>query len=59
MSFFQSHPRAFDLQGSTVERKIGDSSDSGAYINKCVYVDGGDSELEGFVMEQLSIQNCG
>ncbi|CAN0385323.1 unnamed protein product, partial [Ascophyllum nodosum] len=47
------------LKHFTVEGKIEDSSDAGAYNNKCVYVDGEGSELDGFVMEGLLIQNCG
>ena len=47
------------LQGFSVDGKVGDGSDSEDYIKKCVYVDGEDSELDGFVMEGLSIKNCG
>ena len=46
-------------QGFTVEGKIGDGSDADDYIDKCVYVDGGHSGLDGFVMEDLLVQNCG
>lgn len=42
-----------------MEGKIGDGSDSDSYIYKCVYVEGVDSELDGFVMEGMLIQNCG
>jgi len=45
-----------------VEGKIGSSDSAESYINKCVYVEGtGDSSspLDGFVMEGLSIENCG
>ena len=51
--------RYFCMQHFTVEGKIEDSSNAGAYNNKCVYVDGEGSELDGFVMEGLLIQNCG
>ena len=47
------------LQGFSVDGKVGDGSDSEDYIKKCVYVDGENSELDGFVMEGLSIKNCG
>ena len=47
------------LQGFSVDGKVGDGSDSEDYIKKCVYVDGEDSELDGFVMEGLFVHNCG
>ena len=47
------------LQGFSVDGKVGDGSDFEDYIKKCVYVEGGDSELDGFVMEGLFVQNCG
>lgn len=53
------HLAHYFLQGFSVEGKIGDDSDADSYINKCVYVEGEDSELEGFVMEGLLLQNCG
>ena len=47
------------MQGFSVDGKVGDGSGPDAYIKKCVYVDGEDSELDGFVVEGLSIKNCG
>ncbi|CAM9369452.1 unnamed protein product, partial [Ascophyllum nodosum] len=47
------------VQGFSVDGKVGDGSGPDAYIKKCVYVDGEDSELDGFVVEGLSIKNCG
>ena len=38
---------------------IGDGSDTNGYINKCVYVDGRGSGLDGFVMESLLVQTGG
>ena len=49
-------------QGFSVEGRIGSSDSNESYIEKCVYVEGtGDSSspLDGFVMEGLSIENCG
>ena len=47
------------LQGFSVDGKIGDGSEPKDYIKKCVYVDGKDSELDGFVMKELFVKNCG
>ena len=52
------------LQGFSVQGQIGSSTDDlESYINKCVYVDGqgtdSSSQLDGFVMEGLNIENCG
>ena len=42
-----------------MDGQVGNGSDREDYIKKGVYVDGEDSELGGFVMEGLSIKNCG
>lgn len=52
------------LQGFTVDGKTGDDENEyDSYQNKCVTVDGmGDSEedaLDGFVMKNMHVQNCG
>ncbi|CAM9939140.1 unnamed protein product [Ectocarpus sp. 6 AP-2014] len=52
------------LKGFTVEGKIGTSdTDEASWVNKCVYVEGPGSQssavLDGFVMEDMIVQNCG
>lgn len=46
-----------------MDRKTGDGEDGDSYENKCVRVDGmGESEddaLDGFVMNDMHVQNCG
>ncbi len=52
------------MQGFSVEGQIGSDPDvAESFINKCVYVEGegtdSSSELDGFVMEGLNVENCG
>ncbi|CAN0370532.1 unnamed protein product [Pylaiella littoralis] len=52
------------LKGFSVQGKIGPSNSTEDYVEKCVYVEGtggvnSSSPLDGFVMEGLSIENCG
>ncbi|CAM9864734.1 unnamed protein product [Ectocarpus sp. 4 AP-2014] len=52
------------LKGFSVEGKIGSNdTDQGSWVNKCVYVEGPGSNssavLDGFVMEDMVVQNCG
>lgn len=51
------------LQGFTVDGKSGSSSSIESYVNKCVEVESmGKSEgeaLEGFVMKDMVVKNCG
>ncbi|CAB1118084.1 unnamed protein product [Ectocarpus sp. CCAP 1310/34] len=52
------------LKGFTVEGKVGTSdTDEASWVNKCVYVEGPGSQssavLDGFVMEDMIVQNCG
>ncbi|CAM9793899.1 unnamed protein product [Ectocarpus fasciculatus] len=52
------------LKGFSVEGKIGTSdTDEASWVNKCVYVEGPGSQsssvLDGFVMEDMVVQNCG
>lgn len=46
-----------------MDGKTGDGEDGDSYENKCVIVDGmGESEddaLDGFVMHDMHVQNCG
>ncbi|CAM9617951.1 unnamed protein product [Ectocarpus sp. 12 AP-2014] len=52
------------LKGFSVEGKIGKSdTDEASWVNKCVYVEGPGPQssdiLDGFVMEDMNVQNCG
>ncbi|CAM9939244.1 unnamed protein product [Ectocarpus sp. 6 AP-2014] len=52
------------LKGFSVEGKIGSNdTDQASWVNKCVYVEGpganSSAVLDGFVMEDMVVQNCG
>eukprot|EP00752_Nemacystus_decipiens_P016996 g15219.t1 len=51
------------IEGFTVDGKIADADEAASYANKGVFVDSGntsgDETLEGFVMREMSIINCG
>ncbi|CAN0020458.1 unnamed protein product, partial [Ectocarpus sp. 8 AP-2014] len=51
------------LEGFSVDGKISDDDKAESYVDKCVFVEGpstsGDERLEGFVMQDVSVQNCG
>ncbi|CAM9477454.1 unnamed protein product, partial [Hapterophycus canaliculatus] len=49
------------LKGFTVDGQIGPSSSEDSYLSKCVLAEGSgtNSSLDGFVMENLHVQNCG
>ncbi|CAM9985331.1 unnamed protein product, partial [Pylaiella littoralis] len=51
------------LTGFSVQGKIGSAGTSSDYIDKCVFVEGtgmsAASPLDGFVMEGLTVENCG
>lgn len=46
-----------------MDGKIGSSEVAESYVNKCVYVEGQGTEpgspLDSFVMEELTVMNCG
>lgn len=50
-------------QGFTVDGKSGSSSEIGSYANKCVEVESmgknSNETLEGFVMKDMVVKNCG
>lgn len=50
-------------QGFSIDGRISDNDEWSSYVLKCVYVQGpsasGDSLLEGFVLNDLYIRNCG
>ncbi|CAN0189761.1 unnamed protein product, partial [Hapterophycus canaliculatus] len=49
--------------GFSVDGKVSDADEASSYADKCVYVEGpsasGDEVLEGFIMQDLSVANCG
>ncbi|CBN79456.1 FirrV-1-B30 precursor [Ectocarpus siliculosus] len=51
------------LEGFSVDGKISDDDEADSYVDKCVFVEGpstsGEERLEGFVMQDVSVQNCG
>ncbi|CAB1115742.1 unnamed protein product [Ectocarpus sp. CCAP 1310/34] len=51
------------LEGFSVDGKISDDDEAESYVDKCVFVEGtstsGDERLEGFVMQDVYVQNCG
>ncbi|CAM9380859.1 unnamed protein product, partial [Laminaria digitata] len=51
------------LQGFTVDGKVGSADKAESYVYKCIYVQAmetdADAPLVGFVMEGLTIKNCG
>lgn len=47
------------LQGFSVEGKIGSSDEKDSYVHKCVYVEGTGTTLKGFIMDGLTVRNCG
>ena len=49
-------PAPKPTQGFSVQGKLDSSGTESSYIVKCVYVEG---PLEGFVMDGLSVENCG
>lgn len=53
----------FSLQGFSIDGKTGSEEEFHSYQNKCVIVNGqGESEddaLDGFVMKDMLVQNCG
>ncbi|CAM9214371.1 unnamed protein product [Ectocarpus sp. 8 AP-2014] len=52
-----------ELKGFTVEGQIGTELTEDSYVLKCIYVQGPGSDsstfLDGFVMEEMAVQNCG
>ncbi|CAM9649445.1 unnamed protein product [Ectocarpus sp. 4 AP-2014] len=52
-----------ELKGFTVEGQIGTEVTEDSYVLKCIYVQGPGSDstafLDGFVMEEMVVQNCG
>lgn len=65
-------PSLNDMQGFTVDGKVSGDDSRSSFVDKCVYVwgledpknvshEGGESytSLIGFVMQGLTVQNCG
>ncbi|CBJ32749.1 FirrV-1-B30 precursor [Ectocarpus siliculosus] len=52
-----------ELKGFTVEGQIGTEVTEDSYVLNCIYVQGPGSDsstfLDGFVMEEMAVQNCG
>eukprot|EP00903_Cladosiphon_okamuranus_P015283 g14123.t1 len=51
------------VEGFTVDGEVEDADEAASYADKCVFVDSGnangDEPLEGFVMTDMAIVNCG
>lgn len=50
-------------KGFSVDGKVEDADEAASYVDKCVFVDSGntsgDETLEGFVMADMAVINCG
>lgn len=50
-------------KGFTVDGEVEDADEAASYADKCVFVDSGngsgDEILEGFIMTDMAISNCG
>lgn len=51
------------LQGFSVDGRVSGDDRASSFVDKCVWVDSGVSDgemtLEGFIMQDLSVFNCG
>ena len=59
-----SHVPAFVKQGFSVDGFVGSGDSTDSFINKCVWVEGEAgaetiTHIEGFVMKNMLIENCG